>query len=668
MTKISHLKRLVGCALLALVVLGAQTFDKSANNTFKGTYYLRQVLLSGIDTTTGVIGRSRGLIGTATLDGAGNYTFAGTLMDSQSGSPQAFTATGTFNVSSNGLAQMKNPLEPNGVVDGGVGLGAFTGSSTESTFQDILVMIPAGTAAVTNNSLTGSYRVGALEFLQGQSSLVRDSTFTLTSTGNGNLGNISVRGSAANLGNTALTQTVTGVTYSLGQTPGSLIFPLASGTADAQLISGTKTLYISADGNILLGGSPGGFDMLVGIRATAGGAPASILGTFYIAGLEEDASTAANPVIDAFYGSLNGTAAGLSIWHERLNTVGDTTFDNTFASTINLDATGAVDKSFIHYDVGANGRALLLVGKMTQYTLALGLHTDDFTASGNSVFLNPIGVANAAGFAPITNSLAPNEFISLFGTGLSASTASARTLPLPNTLGGVSVTVNGRPASLFFVSPQQINALVPFNLPEDYATIQVINNGVSSNPVTVYTNNTSPAVFTVPPNGVSAAAALHSDFTLVSANSPAKPGETILVYLTGLGTVSPAVQDGAAGPSSPLSNTTSAVRVFFANNAEGAVSFSGLAPGFAGLYQINVKLPATAQPGVQLLTIDTPDALNQEALISIAGSPAATNIKAAANEISPSGHRPARATNSGVKKSARESGARRGGGPDIRAR
>ncbi|MDQ2950423.1 MAG: hypothetical protein M3Y27_31535 [Acidobacteriota bacterium] len=658
MTKISHLKRLVGCALLALVVLGAQTFDKSANSTFKGTYYLRQVLLSGIDTNTGVIGRSRGLIGTATLDGAGNYTFAGTLMDTQSGSPQAFTASGTFVVSPNGLAQMQNPLEPNATVDGGVGLGAFAGSSTESTFQDFLVMIPAGTAAVTNSSLTGSYRVGALEFLQGKSSLVRDSTFTLTSTGNGTLGNVSVRGSAANLGNTALTQTVAGVTYSLGSTPGTLILPLASGTADAQLISGTKTLYISADGNILLGGSPGGFDMLVGIRATPAGVPASISGTFYIAGLEEDTSTPTDPVIDAFYGSLNGTASGLSIWHERLNTVGDTSFDNTFASIISPDATGAVDKSFIHYDLGANGRALLLVGRASQYTLALGLHADDFTASGNSVFLNPIGVANAAGFAPITNSVAPNEFISLFGTGLASAPASARTLPLPNTLGGVSVTVNGRPASLFFVSPQQINALVPFNLPEDYATIQVMNNGVSSNPVTVYTNNTSPAVFTLPPNGVSSAAALHSDFTLVNANSPAKPGETILVYLTGLGTVIPAVQDGAAGPSSPLSATTAAVRVFFDNNAEGAVSFSGLAPGFAGLYQINVKLPANAPGGVHLLTIDTPDALNQEAVISIAASPTGTSVKEAGDKASVSEYRPARSTKPGVK-TARESGARR---------
>ena len=155
-----------GFTLLAFGILGGQTFDKSANGSFKGNYYLRQVLLSGIDANTGAIGRSRSLIGTATLDGAGNYTFTGTLMDSQGSSPQAFSATGTVAVAANGLFQMKNPLEPKAFVDGGVGLGAFTGSSTESTFQDFLVMIPAGTAGVTNNSLVGSYRVGTLDFLQ----------------------------------------------------------------------------------------------------------------------------------------------------------------------------------------------------------------------------------------------------------------------------------------------------------------------------------------------------------------------------------------------------------------------------------------------------------------------------------------------------------------------
>ena len=650
------MKPIIASTLLSIGILGAQTFDTSATGSFKGNFFLRQVLLSSVDFNTGAIGRARSLIGTATLDGNGNYTFTGTLMDTQAASSQAFNASGTFVVGSNGLAQMKNPLEPNGVVDGGVGLGAFVGSSTESTFQDFLVMIPAGTAPVSNSSLQGSYRVGALEFMQGKSSLARNSYFTLTSTGNGSLGNVAVTGSAVNLGNVSINQTVTNASYSFTQPVGSLILPLASGTADSQLISGAKTLYISADGNLLLGGSPSGFDIFVGVRAMPAGAQASIAGTYYIAGLEQDSSTAAVPAIDAFYGSLNGVGT-VNIWHERFNAAAENAFDNTFSSTVTLDASGAATKSASHYDVGANGRALILAGRGNQYTLALGVHADDYSGSG--VFLNPIGIANAAGFAPITNSIAPNEIVSLFGTGLATAPQSASTLPLPTTLGGVQVTVNGRPARLFFVSPQQINALVPTTLPEDYATFRVINNGVSSSAVTAYANNSSPAVFTLPPNGVSSAAALHSDFSLVSATSPARRGETILVYLTGLGAVTPAVADGAAGPSSPLSTTTAKTSVLFSTVA-GTVSFSGLAPGFAGLYQVNVRVPTTVDTGNQFLTIDTPDALNQEATIAISTAAAVgTAEKASVSDAPDTGYRPALARKSRNGKTSRESGARR---------
>ncbi|MGI8744548.1 MAG: hypothetical protein ACR2NN_18640 [Bryobacteraceae bacterium] len=655
--RILSIATLPGLGLAMAALLGGQTFDKSATGNFHGNYYLRQVLLSGIDTNTGAIGRARSLIGTAALDGAGNYSITGTLLDTQAGSsPQPFNGGGTLAVAANGFFQMDNPLDTQGVVDGGVGLGAFAGSATESNFQDLLVMIPAGTAAVTNNALLGSYRVGALEFLQGSSSFVRDAYFTLTSTGNGSLGTVSLNGSAANLGNRAITQTATGVTYSLAQAPGSITFPSSGGAADTQLISGAKTLFVSADGNLLLGGSPNGFDILIGIRAPAAGTQSTIAGTFYLGGLEEDNSTTSSPVIDAYYGSLNGNGAGINIWHQRINFVGKNPFDNTFSSSVTLDSTGAATKSTVHYDVGANGRALLLVGRTDQYALVLGLHADDVTPSG--VFLNPVGIVNAAGFTPITSSVAPNELVSLFGSNLAAGTQQAQSLPFPKTLGGVQMTVNGRPAPLYFVSPQQISALVPSNLPETYATFQVTNNGVASNAVTVYTNNSSPAVFTSPANGVSSAAALHSDFSLVSASSPAKPGETILIYLTGLGAVSPAIEDGAAGPSDPLSKVPTLPRVFF-GTAQGTVTFAGLAPTLAGLYQINVTLPANAPGGSQFLSIDTAEALNQESTIMIAGAASGAAEKAVSEQTPDSGYRPALARKLSHVKTLRSNGARR---------
>src|SRR6185436_12951643 len=81
--------------------------------------------------------------------------------------------------------------------------------------------------------------------------------------------------------------------------------------------------------------------------------------------------------------------------------------------------------------------------------------------SGTGVFLNPQAVLSAAGFAPAGNPISPGEFIALFGTGLARSTQVAAA-PFPTTLNGVTVTINGRAAPLYFVSAGQINCLVPF--------------------------------------------------------------------------------------------------------------------------------------------------------------------------------------------------------------
>src|SRR5690348_4157517 len=134
-------------------LLNAQSFDNSANATLKGTYFVRQVLLSNVDAGTGAIGQARSLIGTATLDGNGSYTLTGTVMDSAVGAAKAINFSGTYKAASSGLAQIQNPLQPAEIIDGGIGLGAFAGSSTETEFQDFFVMIPAGTSAVSNGAL-----------------------------------------------------------------------------------------------------------------------------------------------------------------------------------------------------------------------------------------------------------------------------------------------------------------------------------------------------------------------------------------------------------------------------------------------------------------------------------------------------------------------------------
>jgi uncharacterized protein (TIGR03437 family) len=609
-----------GVALLAASCfeLSAQTVDSSANSTLKGTYYLRQLLVSNINPSTGVIGRGRSLSGTATFDGSGTYSVTGTLLDSLvATSAQPFSFSGYYNVGSNGLSALQNPLEPVREIDGGMGLGAFVGSSTESDFQDLFVMIPASKGTVTNAALSGSYRVGTLEFPQASAALVRDTYFTLTTSGDGRLGTITVNGSSANQGNALLTQQIAGGTYSLsGLGAGTISLPNTA-SASNQLVSGSKTLYLSADGSILLGGSPSGYDLLLGIRAPSS-AP-SVSGTYFAAGFDVDNSNPANPATDAFYGSMNGVGGGATLWHQRLNPVNEATYDFTFSSNLSPDASGGLNKDLVHYDIGAQGQAFLIVGKGTQYSLALGVHADNHQGSG--VFINPLGVVSAASYSPVTSSIAPNEFISIFGSGLAPSAAAAASFPLPTSLGGVQVSVNGRPARLLYVSQNQINALVPFNTPEAYVSIQVTNQGVASNTVTFYAGDTAPGVFTLDDSGIGAAAALHADYSVVNAANPARPGETIQVYLTGLGNVVPPIPDGVAASASP-SSTEKQVAVYV-DTQSALVTFAGLAPGFAGVYQVNVKLPPNAPSGTPVLSIATPDGIQHQVVVIL--GPGATS-------------------------------------------
>jgi uncharacterized protein (TIGR03437 family) len=125
---------------------------------------------------------------------------------------------------------------------------------------------------------------------------------------------------------------------------------------------------------------------------------------------------------------------------------------------------------------------------------------------------------------------------------------------------------------------------------------------------------TAPGVFSLDRNGIGPGAILHSDFSLVNVAHPSKIGETVLVFLTGLGAVAPPVADGTAGGATPLSKAAAAVNVLI-GGVTATVSYAGLAPGFPGLYQINVAVPAdlvvTATEPFPL-AIQTPDSFHDQ--------------------------------------------------------
>jgi uncharacterized protein (TIGR03437 family) len=206
--------------------------------------------------------------------------------------------------------------------------------------------------------------------------------------------------------------------------------------------------------------------------------------------------------------------------------------------------------------------------------------------------------------------------VTLDSTGLAKSNQTAAP-PYPLSLNGVSVLINNKPAPLYFVSPGQLNVLVPYATTGPTATIVVQNGSVNSNTVTVPVAVTSPGVYTLDQSGSGGGAILHADYSSVNDAKPAIGGETVLIYLTGLGTVTPPVDDGTAGNSNTLYGADADV-VVYVGGEQATVLFKGLAPGYPGLYQLNVTLPQFLKASGPLpLAIQTLNAFHDQVDIPV---------------------------------------------------
>jgi uncharacterized protein (TIGR03437 family) len=216
--------------------------------------------------------------------------------------------------------------------------------------------------------------------------------------------------------------------------------------------------------------------------------------------------------------------------------------------------------------------------------------------------VNAGGMVNGATFG--AQSVAAGSIVSLFGTNLALLTASAQTVPLPTTLAGTSVQLNGIAAPLFYASPTQMNLQIPWQLAgQTQASVVVSVSGVASAPQTVNLSAYGPGIFTVSQMGSGQGAVLIAGTTAVAAPTglvpgarPANRGEYISIYCTGLGPVNNGPVSGAKAPDSPLSSTSTLPTVTV-GGLPAVVTFSGLAPGFVGLYQVNAQVPDTVVPG-----------------------------------------------------------------------
>ena len=226
--------------------------------------------------------------------------------------------------------------------------------------------------------------------------------------------------------------------------------------------------------------------------------------------------------------------------------------------------------------------------------------------------INAGGVVNAASF---TAKFSPGALASVFGTNFTGAglDATAPSLPLASSLGGVSVLVNGVAAPVLYESTTQINFQIPWETKPGSATVVVSINGFASASVSITVLAAAPELFV---QG-SHAAALNSDFSLNSSSNPAAAGATILAYLTGGGAVSNQPADGAAaGSGSNISDVTSTVTATIGGQSAD-VSFAGLAPGFVGLWQVNVVVPSGVVQGDLPLTVSVGGQTSNSANVSV---------------------------------------------------
>jgi uncharacterized protein (TIGR03437 family) len=623
-------------AALSPARVQAQTFDTSGTATLKGQYLFRYV--NFFNDALGNLTESCTLSGAITFDGAGKYALSNTHLADSAGTNGAGSCNslggGTYGVQSNGIAQLDNPLYP-ATLFGTFSQPVVIASSTEDDYFDLFIAVQAPAASSSNSLLSGAFTVGTLDFPNSSASLARQGYFTMNADGQGNIASFTLTGSAQNVkSGETVTQTVSASTYALsGAAGGAITFP-GSSTSETEIVGGEKVLYVSADGSWFVGGSATGSDMLFGFRAPSGTSSNSILsGTYFVAGMEDALPTSAN-FLDAFYGSINTNGAGTLITHERFDDVVDiAAFDDTFNTSVTIGADGSYyDGTTYTYLAGANGKALMLIGSNGQFSLIVGVHAPAYTAS-STVWINPTGISNAANYTPITNAYAPGELVNLYGT-FGVPSQVDKVLPVLTTLGGVQVFVNGQAAPVYAVSQSQVSVFIPYEIAGDFfATFQVVVNESKSNLVTVYVDNSAPGIYTLTESGIGAGAILHSDYSEVKEGSPAKPGDTVLMFLTGLGPVTPQVADGVAAPSSPVSNSVEAadVLVLLADGvdfpAQADVLFAGLAPGLAGLYQVNFTLPDSGLANGDVTVIfETNEALNQMATMSVAGFPASSSL------------------------------------------
>ncbi len=238
-----------------------------------------------------------------------------------------------------------------------------------------------------------------------------------------------------------------------------------------------------------------------------------------------------------------------------------------------------------------------------QVTASSGSFSVTFTATATVAVAPSLLSNNVVNGATFNSAIppSPGTILAIMGANLATDTQAASTVPLPISIRNTSILLDSADGEILLpllaVSPNQVNALLPYDLPPGIYSLRVESNSVSSNAVSLTVAQFSPGIFTMSSNGQGQGIFVNAiTGSLITASNPAARGSYVTLYATGLGAVDPAVVAGGAGASAePFNRTLQTPRVFF-DSSPAEVLYSGLAPGFAGIYQVNVRVPSTVTP------------------------------------------------------------------------
>ena len=277
-------------------------------------------------------------------------------------------------------------------------------------------------------------------------------------------------------------------------------------------------------------------------------------------------------------------------------------YDEPPSSWLNVSALSGTGPAFLQVSANATGLAPGL------YQATLYLQSPDTVPQMAEIpvqFVVPGAAVNGASFAA---GAAPGMTLSVFGSGLASTTASASAVPLAITMAGTTATVNGIAAPLYFVSPSQVNLQVPYEVKPGNATVAINSAAGGSFSQSIYIMPTAPGIFTT------------SDGRYIVPQVSVLPGNYATLYLTGAGAVSPPIATGAAPPAgsavSSLPKPVGYVEVYIGGESA-QVSFAGIPDLLVGVTQVNFRVPSDMKSGDQPVVVVVGNASSQTAYLHV---------------------------------------------------